>query len=63
MSWKGILLEALKIAVIAFVVLQIKEQYDAGQFDTPANAVDGTLVGAGTLIVGTVQKLLKRGGG
>lgn len=63
MSWKRLLGEALKIAVIAFVVLQLKEQYDAGQFDTPANAVDGTLVGAGTLIVGAVQKLLKRGGG
>ncbi len=62
MSWRGLLLDALKIAVIAFVVLQIKEQYDAGQFDTPANAVDGTLVGAGTLMVGAVQKLLKRGG-
>jgi len=62
MSWKGLLLESLKIAVIAFVVLQIKEQYDAGQFDTPANAVDGTLVGAGTFIVGAVQKLVKRGG-
>ncbi|HKE90110.1 MAG TPA: hypothetical protein VKB45_07225 [Gemmatimonadales bacterium] len=62
MSWKSILGEALKIAVIAFVVLQLKEQYDAGQFDTPANAVDGTLVGAGTFIVGAAQKLLKRGG-
>ena len=62
MSWKSILGEALKIAVIAFVVLQLKEQYDAGQFDTPANAVDGALVGAGTLIVGAAQKLLKRGG-
>jgi hypothetical protein len=63
MSWKRLLGEALKIAVIAFVVLQIKEQYDAGQFDTPANTVDGTLVGVGTFLVGAVQKLLKRGGG
>lgn len=63
MSWKQVAMDALKVAVIAFVVLQLKEQYDAGQFDTPANTVDGTLVGAGTLIVGAVQKLLKRGGG
>ena len=63
MSWKSVLTEALKVAVIAFVVLQIKEQYDAGQFDTSANAVDGTLVGVGTFIVGAVQKLLKKGGG
>lgn len=63
MSWKRVLGEALKVAVIAFVVLQIKEQYDAGQFDTPANAVDGTLVGVGTFLVGAVQKLLKKGGG
>ena len=63
MSWKQVAIDALKVAVIAFVVLQLKEQYDANQFDTPANAVDGTLVGAGTLIVGAVQKLLKRRGG
>ena len=63
MSWKQVLGEALKIAVIAFVVLQIKEQYDAGQFDTPANAVDGTLVGIGTFIVGAAQKFLKKGAG
>lgn len=62
MSWKGVAGEALKVAVIAFVVLQLKEQYDANQFDTPANAVDGTLVGVGTFIVGAVQKLLKKGG-
>lgn len=63
MSWKQVLLQALKIGVIAFVVLQLKEQYDANQFDTPANAVDGALVGIGTFIVGAAQKLLKRGGG
>lgn len=63
MSWKGVALDALKVAVIAFVVLQLKEQYDAGQFDTAANSVDGTLVGVGTFIVGAVQKLLKKSGG
>lgn len=63
MSWKQVALDALKVAVIAFVVLQLKELYDAGSFDTPANSVDGTLVGAGAFIVGAVQKLLKKGGG
>lgn len=63
MSWKQVALDALKVALIAFVVLQLKELYDAGRFDTPANTVDGTLVGAGTFIVGAVQKLLKKGGG
>ena len=61
MSWSKVFTDALKIAVIAFVVLQLKQWYDAGRFDTPATAVDGTLVGAGTLLVGVVQKLVKKG--
>lgn len=60
MSWKKLLLDALKTAVVAFVVLQLKEYYDASQFDTPATAVDGTLVGVGIFLVGAAQKLLQK---
>jgi hypothetical protein len=60
MSWKKLMLDALKTAVVAFVVLQLKEYYDASQFDTAGTASDGGLIGVGTFLVGTVEKLLTK---
>lgn len=60
MSWKKILLDALKTAVVAFVVLQLKEYYDAHQFDTAGTAADSGLIGVGMFLVGAVQKVLKK---
>jgi hypothetical protein len=60
MSWKKLLLDALKTAIVAFVVLQLKEYYDAHQFDTAGTASDGTLIGVGTFLVGAVQKLVTK---
>ena len=60
MSWKKLLIDALKTAIVAFVVLQLKEYYDAHQFDTAGTAADGTLIGIGTFLVGTVQKLVTK---
>jgi hypothetical protein len=37
-------------------VLQAKEWYDAGAFDTPATAVDAALIGAGTFLVYAILK-------
>src|SRR6266705_2537648 len=45
-GWADIVVRALKTAVVAFVVLQAKEWFDAGRFDTPATAVDAVLVAA-----------------
>jgi len=45
--------------VVAFVVLQLKEYFDAGRFDTPATAVDATLVAVGVFLLSAVQKKLK----
>jgi hypothetical protein len=60
MRWKRLLLDALKTAVVAFVVLQLKEYYDAHQFDTSGTAADGGLVGVGVFLVGAVQKFLTK---
>jgi len=43
-GWTDTLVRTLKTAVVAFVVLQAKEWFDAGRFDTPATAVDAVLV-------------------
>lgn len=55
-TWGVVAARALTVAVIAFVVLQAKEYYDAGRFDTPATAVDGLLTGVGVFIVNAVLK-------
>lgn len=60
MSWKQVLTSGLKAALVAFIVLQLKEKHDAGQFDTAGTAADGGLVGTGMLIVSAVQKLITK---
>ncbi|HKA58559.1 MAG TPA: hypothetical protein VKD28_08080 [Gemmatimonadales bacterium] len=55
-TWGVVAVRALIVAVTAFVVLQAKEYYDAGAFDTPANTVDALLVGVGTFLVYAVVK-------
>ncbi len=45
-----LLLRFIKVIVIAFIVLQVKEYVDAGMFDTAATLVDAGLIAAGILI-------------
>jgi len=60
MGWNKVLTDALKTAVVAFVVLQAKEYFDAGRFDTPATTVDSLLVGTGVLLLNAIMKLVKK---
>jgi len=55
-GWTGVTVRAVNVAVVAFVVLQAKEFYDAGAFDTPATSVDGALIGVGTFLFYAVLK-------
>jgi hypothetical protein len=55
-GWTTVTVRAVNVAVVAFVVLQLKELYDAGAFDTPATAVDAAVVGAGTFLLYAVLK-------
>jgi hypothetical protein len=58
-SWVHILLDTLKVALVAFVVLQIKEWFDAGAFDTPATVVDAVLIAVGILVLNAILLLAK----
>lgn len=49
-------MRAVTVVVIAFVVLQAKEYFDAGMFDTPATSVDAVLIGAGTFLLYAILK-------
>lgn len=55
-GWMGVTVRAVNVAVVAFVVLQAKELYDAGALDTPATSVDAALIGAGTFLVYAILK-------
>lgn len=56
-GWGDLGFRAVTTAVVAFVVLQAKEYFDAGMFDTPATAVDAGLIACGILLVNAVFKV------
>ena len=58
-GWGAVATRAATTAVVAFVVLQAKEMFDAGRFDTPATAVDAVLIAAGVFLLNAVYKLAK----
>jgi hypothetical protein len=53
-GWAVVLLRSVKAAVVAFVVLQLKEWFDAHAFDTPAAALDSALIAGGTFVLNAV---------
>jgi hypothetical protein len=54
--WSDLGFRVVTTIVVAFVVLQAKEYYDAGAFDTPATAVDAGLIAAGIFLLNAVFK-------
>ncbi|GIV79661.1 MAG: hypothetical protein KatS3mg050_4060 [Litorilinea sp.] len=44
-------LRTVKVALVAFVVLQLKEWFDAGALDLTAGATDAALIAAGALVL------------
>lgn len=57
--WEQVAFRAVTTAVIAFVVLQAKEYFDAGRFDTTGTGVDALLIGGGIFLVNAGLKWLK----
>jgi hypothetical protein len=53
-GWTELLIRTVKVALVAFVVLQLKELIDAGVFDTPATAIDALLIAGGTLVLNAI---------
>jgi hypothetical protein len=53
-GWTDILVRTVKVALVAFVILQLKELVDAGEFDTVATAIDAGLIAAGTLVLNAI---------
>ena len=59
MKWSELLKNSLLVAVVGFVVLNLKELKDAGQFDHLYTAIDGAMIGAGHFLVTLVLGKLK----
>lgn len=57
-GWADVLVRTVMTAVVAFVVLQLKELVDAGAFDTPATALDAGLIAAGIFLLNAIIKLV-----
>jgi uncharacterized membrane protein len=55
-GWGDVFAGTVKTALVAFVVLQIKELVDAGALDTKATAVDAVLIAVGLMLVNAVLK-------
>jgi len=49
-GWAGVLVRSVNVLVVAFVVLQLKEWFDAHTFDTAAVSVDSALIATGTFL-------------
>ena len=58
-AWSDVVLTSVKIAVVGFLVLQGKEWFDAGSFDTPATAMDAGLIAGGVFLLNAILKLAK----
>lgn len=58
-SWSAVIFRAATTAIVAFLVLQLKEYHDAGMFDTSGTGADALLVGGGVLLLNAIFKLAK----
>jgi hypothetical protein len=59
-GWGVILLRSVEVAVVAFLVLQAKEWFDARTFDVPGTAADAGLIAAGVFLLNAILMLAKR---
>ena len=58
-AWPQIFFRAATTAVVAFMVLQAKEWFDAGRFDTPGTAVDAVMIAGGIFLLNAILKWVK----
>jgi len=59
-GWGELWIGTAKAAVVAFVVLQMKEWFDAGAFDTTGAAADAALIAGGIFALNGILMWTKR---
>lgn len=50
-GWEDVIVRSVKVAIVAFLVLQAKEWFDAGMFDTVATGTDALIIAGGVLLM------------
>jgi len=58
-GWADVFIRTVKAAAVAFVVLQLKDWFEAGVFDTPATAGDAALIAAATFLLNAIHTKVK----
>lgn len=60
-GWLELFLTSLKVAAVAFVVMQAKEWIDARSFDFLGVLVDALLIAGGVFVVNVILRLARSG--
>jgi len=58
-GWTDVIVRTVKVFLVAFVMLHLKEFLDSGSFDTPDIAIDAAMIAAGTLVLNAILALFK----
>ncbi len=58
-GWADVLFRTLMTGVVVFVVMQMKEYFDAGRLDTPGTAADAGLIAVGILLINAILMKVK----
>ena len=59
-GWNDIVVRTLKVFVIGFLVLVLKEYMETHEWDVPVCAIDAAWVAGGVFVVNTMLKLIAR---
>ena len=60
-GWVDLVIVSLRVAIVAFVVMQAKEWIDAGSFDFLGVLVDALLIAGGVFVVNVLLRLARPG--
>jgi hypothetical protein len=58
-GWEDVIVRTVKVAVVAFVVMHVKEWFDAGRFDTPDIVLDSAWMAGGSLVLNAILMWVK----
>ena len=58
-GWNDVVVRALKVALVVFIVLQLKEWIEIGEFDTAAAVSDAMFIATGTLVLNGILRLAR----
>lgn len=58
-GWNELFIRSVNVAVVAFAILQMKELFDAGTFDTLGTLTDAGLIAGGIFLLNAILMRIK----